>query len=247
MMFRSFLLNPIQRLSPKYALALRSQPYRRIHWSPVLLKKRSKEPVAEETSKDGAAPADVNFEELSQRFQTVLDKFSKHANESKLGKTNPQIFDNLQVETPDGELPYTSVAITAVKGRNFIMTVFDPANVKHVVNAVLASNLNMNPVADPANKQMLKVPLPPVTTESKKESIKQLKTVYEKLKNGAGGSGKNAGTLSAIRADVKGKISTKKKMSDQEQTLWRKVESVHKDYVKKLEDSFKAAEAAILK
>ncbi|KAF8001652.1 hypothetical protein HF325_004153 [Metschnikowia pulcherrima] len=175
-----------------------------------------------------AAPADVNFEELSQRFQTVLDKFSKHANESKLGKTNPQIFDNLQVETPDGELPYTSVAITAVKGRNFIMTVFDPANVKHVVNAVLASNLNMNPVADPANKQMLKA-------------------VYEKLKNGAGGSGKNASTLSAIRADVKSKISTKKKMSDQEQTLWRKVESVHKDYVKKLEDSFKAAEAAILK
>lgn len=244
-MFRSILLRPSQNFASRAVLALKFQPCRNIHWSPVLLKKRAKEPVQEDTSKDAAA--EVDLDEVSRRFQSVLDKFSKHANESKLGKTNPQIFDNLQVETPDGELPYTAVAITAVKGRNFIMTVFDPANVKHVVNAVLASNLNMNPVLDPSNKQMLKVPLPPVTTESKKESIKQLKAVFDKLKNGAGGSGKNASTLSAIRADIKNKISTKKKMSDQEQAFWKKVENVHKEYVKKLEDSFKTAETAIMK
>ncbi|GEQ68365.1 hypothetical protein JCM33374_g2033 [Metschnikowia sp. JCM 33374] len=254
-MFRSSILKQNFTVSSRFsrvastriALAVKSQQCRSIHWSPVLLKKRSKEPVQDDKSKDTAEPIQINLDEVSQRFQTVLDKFAKHANESKLGKTNPQIFDNLAVETPDGELPYTAVAITAVKGRNFIITVFDPANVKHVVNAVLASGLNMNPVSDPANKQMLKVPLPPVTTESKKESIKQLKGVFDKLKNGPGGSGKNASTLSAIRADIKNKISSKKKMSDQEQTLWKKVEGVHKDYVKKLDDSFKAAETAIMK
>lgn len=246
-MIRSVLTRSSRAFLPSTALRINSVTTRRIHWSPVLLKKRSKEPVQDEKVSDLNNAVEINFDEVAQRFQSVLDKFTKHANESKMGKTNPQIFDNLQVETPDGELPYTAVAVTAVKGRNFIMTVFDPANVKHVVNAVLASNLNMNPVLDPSNKQMLKVPLPPVTTESKKESIRQLKAVFDKFKNGAGGSGKNASTLSAIRADIKNKVSTKKKMSDQEQTIWKKVETVHKDYVKKLEDSFKAAETAMMK
>ncbi|OBA24456.1 ribosome recycling factor [Metschnikowia bicuspidata var. bicuspidata NRRL YB-4993] len=246
-MLRSILLKQASANTSRVFLASNLKPCRNIHWSPLLFKKRGKEPVQKDEPTESAKSPEIDFDEVSQRFQGVLDKFAKHANESKLGKTNPQIFDNLQVETPDGELPYTAVAITALKGRNFIMTVFDPANVKHVVNAVLASDLNMNPVLDPSNKQMLKVPLPPVTTESKKESIKQLKAVFDKFKNGAGGSGKHAHTLSAIRADIKNKISTKKKMNDQEQALWKKVESVHKEYVKKLEDSFKAAETAIMK
>lgn len=219
---------------------LQPQLIRQFHFTPCVFKKHKKD----------AAPLDpelpsIDFTKVSENLQKVVDQFTKHASEAKAGKTNPQIFNNLKVKTPEGIVPYTSVALTSVKGRNFMLTIFDPANVKEIVNAILGSGLNMNPVADPANKQMLKVPLPPLTTEVKKESIKQLKIVHEKLKHGPGG--RNAHTLSAIRSEVKNQISKKKKMTDAEQDLWLEYETLHKKYVEKLNAAFKAAETAILK
>lgn len=244
-MFRALLLRSAFRAVPR-RIGLAPIPTRSFHQSIVSLKKKSSKKGAVEEEVDDEVP-EIDFDELSSRFQSVIDKFAKQANEAKLGKTSPQLFDHLTVHTSDGEVQFTSVAQTAVKGRNFMITVFDPANSKHIINAVLSSDLNMNAILDPSNKQTLKVPLPPVTTESKKENAKQLKAIFEKLRNGPGGSGKHAHTLAAIRADVKHKVSKKKKLSDGETVIWNKVEKLHKLFVDKLTDVFKAAELAILK
>lgn len=225
---------------PRRAVVL---PLRLFHYSPVMLKKKSKKGGKEPEIEEVAETPAVDFDAVAKKFQTVVEKFTKQANEVKMGKTNPQLFDNLSVETPDGVLPYNTVAQTSVKGRNFIITVFDPANVKHVVNAVLASELNLNPIADPTNKQMLKVPLPPVTTESKKDDVKHLKAVYEKYKNGSG----KGSSLASIRADLKAKVVKKKKMTDEETQVWTKAEALHKQYMDKLAAVLKAAESAIMK
>lgn len=222
------------------------QHFRLLNCSAVALKKKGKKAEVSATS-DSTEPPRLDMDELSNKLQLIVDNFVKQASEYKMGKTNPQIFDHLQIKTADGDLPYTAIAQTTIKGRNFLMTVFDPANVSNVINSVLASNLNLNPIADPSNKHVLKIPIPPVTTESKKDRIKELKAAFEKFKNGPGGSGKNAGTLSAVRADVKNKVAKKKKMTDAEQALWNDYEKLHKKYVDKLNDTFKAAETAILK
>lgn len=235
-------LTPITRLALPRPIVVRS-----FHASFVSFKKKSKKVAAKDAEEEVAEAPEIDMKEVSQRLLTVVERFTKQANEAKLGKTNPQVFDHLQVATADGEAVFTSVAQTALKGRNFIITVFDPANVKHVINSVLASDLNMNPIADPANKQMLKVPLPPVTTESKKESVKHLKTVYEKFRNGPGGSGKQAHTLAAIRADIRSKVAKKKKMTDAETKVWTEYEKLHKTFTDKLGEVFKAAETAMLK
>lgn len=248
-MLRSLILTQRRVAIPLLARPLvpRTFPARNFHQTFVTLKKKAKKD-AKEVEEDASHEVPlIDFDEVAKRLQTVVDKFAKQANEAKLGKSNPQIFNHLHVETTDGEVPFTALAQTAIKGRNFIITVFDPVNTKHLVNAILASDLNMNPIADPSNKQMLKVPLPPVTTESKKESVKHLKTFFEKVRNGPGGSGKSASTLAAIRADIKHKISKKKKMSDPETQVWNDYEKIHKQYVGKLEDVFKAAETAIMK
>lgn len=222
-------------------------PARSFHASVVSYKKKGKKVAGKHIEEDASEVPEIDMKEASQRLQSVVEKFTKQANEAKLGKTNPQVFDHLHVATADGEAVFTAVAQTALKGRNFIITVFDPANAKHVINSVLASDLNMNPIADPTNKQMLKVPLPPVTTESKKENVKHLKTVYEKYRNGPGGSGKHAHTLAAVRADIKSKIAKKKKMTDAETKVWNDYEKLHKTFTDKLGDAFKAAETAMLK
>ncbi|ODV79951.1 ribosome recycling factor [Suhomyces tanzawaensis NRRL Y-17324] len=219
-------------------------PTRAFSAAPILLKKKPKKAVAPQEEDVEEPSALIDFEDATAKFKQVLEKFTKTANESKLGKTNPRIFDKLTVNVNDEEVPFTSVAQTSIKGRNFIVTLFDPASSKHVINTILGSGLNMNAQVDPANKYTLKVPLPPVNTETKKESVKQLKEVFEKMKNGS-----SKGSLASIRADVKNKFSkqVKKQKSDAETKVLNDFEKLHKTYTEKLAEAFKAAETAILK
>lgn len=205
-------------------------------------KKAEEEPVEEEEDISDL----INIQETTQKFDKVIESFTKIANEIKLGKTNPAIFDKLIIHTHDGDQQFTSVAQTTVKGRKFVVTVFDPSHTKNIINAVLDSDLNMNPQVDPNSNQTLNVPLPPVTTESKKENVKNLKLTFEKFKNGSGT--KASSSLSTIRTDIKNKISKKKKkLSDGEQKVVNDFEKLHKSYIDKLNDVFKASEKAIMK
>lgn len=239
-MFRALLPRQTGR-----AITLRNpRGFRFFSSSPLSLKRNSKakEPVAE----PAVGTPELDFKAESARLQKVVEDFARHANEAKLGKTNPHIFDALPVQIADGDAPFNTLAQTSIKGRNLVITVFDPANTKHVINAILGSELNMNPIADPSNRQQLKVPLPPVTTESKAENVKHLKAVYEKYRNGPG-SGRHANTLAAVRADVKLKVAKKKKMTPSEALVWTEYEATHKKYVESLTEVFKAAEVAIMK
>ncbi|KAL6023900.1 ribosome-recycling factor [Candidozyma auris] len=103
-------------------------------------KRLSKKTIEVDESSAAVSATEIDFDELRRKMQGVVDRFGKVANEAKLGKSNPQIFDNLIINTADGEFPFTSTAQTAVKGRNFMITVFDPSNTKHIVSAILASN-----------------------------------------------------------------------------------------------------------
>lgn len=214
--------------------------------SPISYAKKSKnKPVEQEPQEVEVDQGPlIDIADAIEKFKAVIEKFTKQANEVKLGKANPKIFDKLLVNSNEGEVPFTSVAQTSVKGRNFIITVFDPVNSKHIINTILGSGLNLNAQVDPANNYTLKVPLPPVNTETKKESIKHLKEIFEKFKHGPTKS------LSSIRSDVKHKVQKKlkkKRPSDDQQKELNDFEKVHKQYNEKLAEILKAAEIAIMK
>ncbi|CUM64328.1 uncharacterized protein PRCAT00001929001 [Priceomyces carsonii] len=252
---------PFKVLRPRIFLASKRGPLialkvlRPLHSSLFLLAK-SKKSKKVNKRKDGQTDDEtvttdvqptIDFDASKSKFENVLSRFSKISNEAKMGRTNPRIFDNLKVATHSGETPFHDIAQTSVKGRNFMITVYDPANVNSIINSVLASDLNMNPQVDPSNKQTLKVPLPPLTTESKQESVKSLKLVFEKFKNG---SGKAGDSLASIRGDVRAKFqkqAKKNKSSDAELKVLNDFDLMHKQYVEKLSNVFKAAELAILK
>lgn len=210
-------------------------PVRTLYASPVSFKK-----VKGKKEEDPVKLPSIPFEKYTKRFEQCVERFSKQVAEVKAGKANTQLFDNLAVATGDGEANFRSVAQTSIAGRNFVITVFDPANRKHVVSAVLASSLNLNPVADKTNPQILKIPLPPVSAESRKNDIAQLKAVMDKHKVG----GKDS--LAAIRAEARQKYY-KRSMTDDENKAWTKLEELHKKFADKIAETFKGAEKALSK
>lgn len=207
-------------------------------------RKGEKTQEADSTANASSEPSDafVDMEAVTAKFEDVLARFARVANDARMGKTSPLVFDNLKVHIDGEDVPYPTVATTSIKGRNFLITLFDPQYANPVINAILGSNLNMNAQADPSNNYTLRSPLPPITTESKNESVKQLKQSYENYKNGL-----SKFSLSSIRADVKQKFKTVQRKSDDDTRLMNDFDKLHKKYTDKLLDSFKQAEIAILK
>ncbi|EGV64192.1 ribosome-recycling factor [Yamadazyma tenuis] len=248
-MFRSFpkyLANTITR-----PLVVRQQPIpslRQLHVTPVAWakavkksKKDSRKTKSESDEPSATAEELIDLDEARSKFDQIIDKFNKKANEVKLGKTNPSLFDNLDVSVEDHQTSkFNTVAQASIKGRNIVITVFNPDHVQNIINSILGSGLNMNPTFD-KDTGVLKVPLPPITTETKQENAKVLKAVFEKFKNN------NSSSLNAVRTDYKHKLKKLNKKSDTDMKIVKEFESLHKQYLDKLTDAFKSTEKVILK
>lgn len=221
---------------------------RLLHGTPQLMAKNNKKSKKLKRDNDDSEPNDsdgvtIDFTEVRAKFDKVLDKFTKRANEIKLGKTNPNMFDNLDIKLSDNQVyKFNTMAQTSIKGRNLMITVFDPSNNQSIINGILNSKLNLNPQLDPSTNN-LKVPLPPITTETKQENIKLLKNQFEQFKNS------NSNSLNSIRTDYKQKISKKlkQKKSDQDMDQLKQFEALHKEYLDQLMKVFKANESILLK
>lgn len=178
---------------------------------------------------------------LEAKYKECLEQHRKKVTETKLGAANPKVFDKLEVEINKKPQIFTSLAQTALKGRNLIITVFDPNNSKHIVSSVLGSGLNMNPETVPNFPQQLKVPLPPPTAESRQEIAKQLKADFEKFKNSS-----DKHSLSTARASAMKELKTFEK-TDTIKKISNDVEKLHKKYADELQTQFKAAEKSVVK
>lgn len=201
-------------------------------------KKNSKQPQPEE---EETTVIDVSqyLNRSQTEFQESLEYFKKKLNETKQGVTNPRIFDSLNLQ--DGK-NFTTVASTSLKGRNsLLVTVYDPKDTKHVISAIMAAGLNLNPERIPNNQQQLKISLPPPTTESRLKMCKDLKAVFEECKNS---SLKNS--LSYIRAEILKDIKSLSKKDDSVKKVVQDVEKVHKEYVEKFQNQLKQAEKGVM-
>ncbi|RCK59124.1 Ribosome-recycling factor, mitochondrial [Candida viswanathii] len=237
------------------------------HTSPVSNAKRSskkgkkrqqdeeeeEEEEGRQNAKDASAAQEseptIDLDHVTKSFETILGKFNKQATDIKLGKMSTKIFDEIDVNVgkrgEDIVVPFTAVGQTNIQGRNYVINLYDEAYGQNVINAIMGSGLNMSGTIDPNNKFQIKVPIPPVTTESKEANAKRLKDVYEMYRNN-----QKTNSLNSVRAEARHKFQKKlklKKMTDTQHQILKKLEALHKTYADKLADSFKAAEKSILK
>lgn len=211
------------------------------------LKKR-KDNVKKEQTPDVSEAIDIdkilNIPQVTEKFDSIISKFQKHLLEIKLGKSNPNVFNNVKITIDDKKndsVLFTDLASTSLKGRNFIITVFDPKNSSKIINSIL--NLNYNAQIDSTNNYTIKVPLPPINTESKQNSVKLLKKSFENFKSGPT-------SLASIRHDIKTKLSKVLKLNNLNDTDKLKLdhfEKIHKSYNEKLLHVLKKGEVEIMK
>ena len=116
-----------------------------------------------------------------QKFEAVVAHFAEEAKKVRTGRAHPDRLSGVRVEVYGTKMPLNQVAsITAPEASQIVVTPFDPANLHAISNAISSDqSLGFNPSDDGRN---VRVPIPPLTEERRREIAKSLNAKIEEAR-----------------------------------------------------------------
>jgi ribosome recycling factor len=120
------------------------------------------------------------IKKIEERMSLSLGSYSKELSTIRTGRANPKMLDGVRVDVYGQKMPISQLASVSIPEPQMInVQVWDKANIGAVDQAIRTSDLNLNPLVD---GQLLRIAIPKLTEERRKELIKVLKTIAEKAK-----------------------------------------------------------------
>lgn len=172
------------------------------------------------------------------RMEKTVEDFRRELSHLRTGRASVTLFDSIRVDYYGSPMPLNQVAkLTTPDATLIVVQPFDPALLAPIDKAIRAAELGLNPAND---GKVVRVPIPPLTEERRKELVKHLHNVLENHKT----------ALRTIRHDTRnavGKLHKEKKVSDDEQFhCFAELDKLTHDFTEKLEALSKAKEKEIL-
>lgn len=116
--------------------------------------------------------------QTTDKLENALKHFQDELNKIRTGRASAGTLDKLMVSAYGTTMPIRQVAnITAPEAQLIQVTPFDPQNLQAIASAIREDqSLGLNPVDD---GNIIRVPIPPLTTERRAEIVKQLGDIAE--------------------------------------------------------------------
>ncbi len=119
-------------------------------------------------------------QDADKKMKKALDSLDVRLSKIRTGRAQPALLDGIMVEYYGSPTPLRQVAQVNVEdARTLKLTVFDRNAIKEVERAIQKSDLGLNPVVTGTE---IRVPLPPLTEDRRKELVKVVKTEVEQCK-----------------------------------------------------------------
>ena len=142
--------------------------------------------------------------DLERRTTGAIEALKHDLAGLRTGRANTSLLDPVQVEVYGATMPLSQVAtVTAPDARMLAVQVWDKSNVTSVEKAIRSAGLGLNPITD---GQTLRLPIPDMTEDRRKEMVKLAGTYAEKAKIAARNVRRD-GMEVLKTAEKKGKIS----------------------------------------
>lgn len=118
--------------------------------------------MIDDVMKDAKTRMDRSIEALNTGFAKL-----------RTGRAHPSLLDHVTVDYYGSEVPISQTAnITAADSRTLAVTPWDKGMVAAIEKAILNSDLGLNPATA---GEVIRIPLPPLTEERRRDLIKVLK------------------------------------------------------------------------
>jgi len=124
--------------------------------------------------------SEFNEKSYSLKMEKTIQSFKKDISTLRTGRANASMLDMIKVDVYGQQMPINQVATVSVpEARMISIQVWDQGNVMLVDKSIKESDLGINPQID---GQIVRIRIPDLTEERRKDLIKVLKNMSEKSK-----------------------------------------------------------------
>jgi ribosome recycling factor len=183
------------------------------------------------TTKDAIAAART-------RMEKAVEDFRKDLATIRTGRANAALLDHVRVDYHGTPMPVNQLGTLTVPDPSMIViSPWDPGAVPLIDKAIRSADLGLNPTND---GKVVRVPIPSLTEERRKDLVKQLHKVLENHRT----------AVRNVRRDLKEaieKLEREKKISeDEKKRSLDELEKISHTETKKIEDLSASKEKEIL-
>lgn len=175
-----------------------------------------------------------NAEESMQLAVEYLDDTLSHI---RAGKASARLLDGIRVDYYGSQAPISNVAnISVPDARTIAITPWEKSMFKEIEKAIINSELGVTPEN---NGEVIRICIPPLTEDRRKQLVKQSKAEAENAKVSVRNARREA--IESLKKEIKNGMS-----EDVEKDAEASVQKIHDKYMKKIDDVFAAKEKEIL-
>ena len=174
--------------------------------------------------------------ELKTEMAAVIDRFNDAMKKVRTGRAHPDMLGSVKVEAYGQFMPLNQVANVTVSGASMLLvTPFDPSNIQAVSSAIRADQaLSLNPADD---GRVVRVPIPPLTEERRKEIVKTASGKVEEAKI----------AMRKLRDDARKDLKNEELSDDMKKRAEKEIDDITKEFGAKVDKLFAEKQAEIMK
>jgi len=176
--------------------------------------------------------------QLKTRMDKAVDDFRKALVGTRTGRASVHMLDSVTVDYYGSQMPLNQIAtVHAPEPQLITVQPFDPSSLSGIEKAIRTGELGLNPMND---GKIIRVPIPALTEERRKEMVKHLHKVLEDHRT----------AVRNIRRDgndaIKKALKDKKISEDEEKRSMDEIQKLTDGEIKKMEEMSKAKEKEVM-
>jgi ribosome recycling factor len=123
---------------------------------------------------------DQKLKEADKAMDRAVEAVAREFNTVRTGKATPALLDTVRVEAYGALVPLKQIAnVSAPEPQMLLVQPYDPNITGAIAKSIRAADLGLNPAQD---AELVRVPIPPLTEERRKEMVKLLHRMAEEGK-----------------------------------------------------------------
>jgi ribosome recycling factor len=122
------------------------------------------------------------MKDTKTKMQQAIEHFEKELKNLRSGRANPGMLEDVVVELYGSMMPIKKCGnISIAEARQLLITPFDPSTAGMIAKGIEKANLNLQAIVDGHH---IRVPVPPLSEEVRKDIVKTAKKKAEDAKVG---------------------------------------------------------------
>ncbi|WP_461516468.1 ribosome recycling factor [Porticoccus sp.] len=177
-------------------------------------------------------------QDAEQRMAKSIEALGHAFNKIRTGRAHPSLLDGLMVSYYGSDMPLNQVGnVNVLDARTLSISVWEKSMVPEVEKAIMKSDLGLNPVT---TGELIRVPMPALTEETRKGFIKQAKSEAENARIAIRNIRRD------VLSDIKDLLKEKEISEDDERRAGENIQKITDKYIQQVDKALSVKEVDLM-